>query len=100
MKMTLVCFLTAAFVALTSVPLEAAKPRKAERAENRAAARMLGRFDRNHDGSLDTSEAQRVRKAFDALKDLDSDKNGELSDSEISAAKVAKRRGKGGKKNP
>ena len=73
---------------------EAAKADKTERAEKRMAARMLGRFDANHDGTLDTAEAQRVRKAFEALKELDADKNGELSDSEIAAAKIVKRAAK------
>jgi hypothetical protein len=77
---------------------EAAKTGKSDRAEKRVAARMLGRFDANRDGSLDTSEAQRVRKAFEALKNLDTDKNGELSDSEITAAKVAKRGAKASKR--
>jgi hypothetical protein len=77
-------------------PVEAAK---AEKREGRMAARMLGRFDANKDGSLDATESERVRKAFAALKGLDTDKNGELSDSEIGAAKVVTRKGKGkGKK--
>lgn len=99
MRKILICLAALAVLGLTTLPIEAAKPGKAERAEKRAAARMLGRFDRDRSGSIDTSEAQRVRMAFAALKNLDTDKNGELSDSEITSAKVAKRRGKGGKKS-
>jgi hypothetical protein len=97
-KALIVCAATLAIIAFTD-SAEAAKPNKTDKSEKRAAARMLGRFDANHDGSLDTTEAQRVRKAFEALKNLDTDKNGELSDSEISAAKIAKRRAKGAKRS-
>jgi hypothetical protein len=80
---------------MLATPAEAAK---AEKREGRMAARMLGRFDANKDGSLDATESERVRKAFAALKGLDTDKNGELSDSEIGAAKVVTRKGKGKRK--
>jgi len=93
----ILCCTTVGIIAC-AISAEAAKPNKADRAGKNPAARMLGRFDANHDGSLDTTEAQRVRKAFEALKNLDTDKNGELSDSEIAAAKVAKRKAKGTKR--
>jgi len=77
---------------MLATPAEAAKGQKRE---GQMTARMLGRFDANKDGSLDAKESERVRKSFTALKSLDTDKNGELSDSEIGAAKVATRKGKG-----
>jgi hypothetical protein len=80
---------------LVDTPAQAAK---AGKREARMAARMLGRFDANKDGSLDAKESERVRKAFAALKGLDSDKNGELSDSEIDVAKVSAPKGKRNKK--
>lgn len=67
----------------------AKKPGKGER---RGEGRLLSRFDRDHNGTLDTQESDRVRKAFNALKNLDTDKNGDLSDTEISAAKLAEPR--------
>lgn len=98
MKLALVlCSVVVALLCGTQ-SAEVAKADKSERAEKRMAARMLGRFDANHDGTLDTAEAQRVRKAFEALKELDADKNGELSDSEIAAAKIVKRGAKGNKR--
>jgi hypothetical protein len=97
-KALIVCTATLAIIGFTS-SAEAAKPNKTDKSEKRAAGRMLGRFDANHDGSLDATEAQRVRMAFEALKNLDTDKNGELSDSEITAAKVPQRRAKGAKRN-
>jgi hypothetical protein len=97
-KAIFLCCVTITMIAFT-LPAHAAKANKADKSEKRGAARMLGRFDANHDGSLDTTEAQRVRKAFEALKNLDTDKNGELSDTEIAAAKVAKRGAKGAKRN-
>ena len=94
-------FLTIAALGISlfiPTPAEAAKGQKRQQ---RAAARMLGRFDANNDGTLTAKEAERVRRVFTTLKELDSDKNGELSDSEISAAKVTKgkRGGKRGKRN-
>ena len=74
---------------------EAAK-NKNKRAE-RQSAMMLGRFDRDGNGSLDEKEGKRVKGLYTALKQLDTDKNGELSDSEIAAAKVEKPKGKAGK---
>lgn len=82
-------------------PVHAAKVSKSEKAGKRAANRTFSRFDANGDGSLDSAEAQRVRRVYNTIKDLDTDKNGELSDSEIAAAKIeknAKRKGKGAKR--
>ena len=91
----IVTAITLAFAATPSA--EAAKGgRKGKRAE-RQAAMMLGRFDRDGSGTLDQKEGERVKGLFNALKQLDADKNGELSDSEIAAAKVEKPKRRGGK---
>lgn len=70
----------------------AAKNDNAPKGEKRSP-RMLSRFDSNHDGSIDSTEAVRVRNAYEALKALDTNKDGQLSDSEITAMKVAPRKG-------
>jgi hypothetical protein len=79
----------------TAAPAEAAKKNKANRDGHANVGRILSRFDRNNDGSLDQRESEHVRRFFGAVKSLDSDKNGELSDSEITAAKIEKRQKKG-----
>jgi hypothetical protein len=56
----------------------------------------LAKFDKNGDGSIDGKEANALRKHYEPLAALDTDHDGKLSDSEISAAKVGK--GKGGAK--
>ena len=84
--------LTAVF---TAAPAEAAKKNKPRRDGHANAGRILSRFDRNNDGSLDQRESEHVRRFFGAVKSLDADKNGELSDSEITAAKIEKREKKG-----
>jgi hypothetical protein len=88
---TVVAVITAGF--LFATPADAAKPNKANKANkaqkgDRMTARILGRFDHNHDGTLDAQEAEHARKFFNALKSLDTDKNGELTDSELNAAKL------------
>lgn len=55
---------------------------------NAATGRILSRFDRNHDGSLDSQEAERLKTAYSALAALDTDHDGKLSDTEVAAAKV------------
>lgn len=94
MKLILIPAIVLGVTLAISPSAEAAKGDKSARVEKRAGKRMLSRFDANRDGSLDTNEAQRVRTAYQALKNLDTDKNGELSDSEITAAKIPKRKGK------
>ncbi len=61
-----------------------------------AGARVLGRFDRNKDSKIDGEEAERLRSVYSAMAALDTNHDGQLSDSEISAAKVvtAKRKKK------
>ena len=82
---------------LTPSTAEAAKKNKGKRAD-RGTAMMLGRFDRDSSGALEGKESERVRKLYAALKELDTDKNGELTDSEIAATKVQKPKRKGGKR--
>jgi hypothetical protein len=87
---------TALSLAIIATPsAEAAKGAKKEKRAERQAAMMLGRFDRDGNGSLDQKEGERAKRLFTALKQLDTDKNGDLSDSEIAAAKVEKPKGKG-----
>jgi hypothetical protein len=84
---------------LTSLPADAAKEKKAAKKGQNSSARTINRFDRNHDGSLDSKEADGVRNTYNAIKKLDTNGDGQLSDSEISAAKVTQRKaGKRGKK--
>jgi hypothetical protein len=64
-------------------------PAEAGGKKNRAGAgRVLGRFDRNQDSKIDGTEADRLRTLYSTLAALDTDHDGQLSDSEISAAKV------------
>jgi hypothetical protein len=83
---------------LTASTAEAAKKNRAGKRGERAAAMMLGRFDRDGSGTLEQKESERVRQIFTALKKLDTDNNGELSDSEIAATKIEKRQRKAGGK--
>ena len=95
--------LIAAVVALvfSAVPAEAAKGARKGKRDQANGARYFARFDSNRDGSLDSTEAQRVRQAYEVMKKLDSNGDAQLSDSEISAAKVAQRKaGKRGKRKP
>jgi hypothetical protein len=88
------CLLTAITATfLMTAPADAAKKDRANRGD-RASANMLGRFDRDNNGSLDDKEAGRVRQLFSALKKLDADNSGDLSESELKAAKVAEPRKK------
>jgi len=94
----LITALTLGFI--TAGTAEAAKGNKNEagRGGNRQAARMLAHFDANHDGTIETNEAGRLRTAFDSLKALDKDNDGKLSDEEIASIKVPQTKaGKAGK---
>ena len=90
---SIVAPLTLVFAATPSAEAARNKNKRAER----QSAMMLGRFDRDNSGTLDGKEGTRVKGLYNALKQLDTDKNGELSDSEIAAAKVEKPKGKAGK---
>ena len=101
---------------LLPAPLHAAKgankAKKAAQTENAGkAARpgmLLKKYDTDSNGSIDGTEVEALRKAFDAdktgpLKKLDANSNGTLDDTEIAAIKKghAKRKGdaaKAGKK--
>jgi hypothetical protein len=99
MHTRILCLVTGLALAFLATPLaEAAKGARKEKRAERAAAMMLGRFDRDGSGTLDQKESGHVRSLYGALKNLDTDKNGELSDSEIAAAKIEKGKHKAGKK--
>jgi hypothetical protein len=84
----------AALLAATAAPLYAIKPDRPRKDGRASAGRVLSRFDRDSNGSLDASEAERVRRLFNMLKALDTDNDGKLSDSEAAAAKIEKRQGR------
>jgi hypothetical protein len=99
MRTRILCLVTGLSLAFLAAPsAQAAKGARKEKRAERASAMMLGRFDRDGSGTLDQKESERVRGLFSALKRLDTDKNGELSDSEIAAAKVEKAKRHGGKR--
>lgn len=79
---------------IAAVPAQAAKAGKGKKGAK--SGRVLVRFDRDHNGTIDGAEVARVQAAYTALAALDTDKNGELSETELAAAKVPA--GKGGKK--
>jgi len=86
---------------VSSIPAEAAQGAKAGKRGRPNQARFLSRFDADHNGSIDTTEAERVRLAYDAMKKLDTNGDSQLSDSEITAAKIPQRKagkGRGNKK--
>jgi hypothetical protein len=55
---------------------------------SKGGASVLARLDRNHDGSFDSAESERVIALYAALSALDTDHDGKLSESEVAAAKV------------
>jgi hypothetical protein len=78
-----------------AAPAQAAKGNKGKKGAH--AGRVLARFDRDHNGTIDGAEVAHVQAVYAALAALDTDKNGVLSESEIAAAKIPAG-GKGGKK--
>jgi Ca2+-binding EF-hand superfamily protein len=88
--------LAIAFLALCviAVPVQAAKAGKGRKGAK--SGRILNRFDRDHNGAIDGAEVAHVQAAYAGLAALDTDKNGELSESELAAAKIPT--GKGAKK--
>jgi hypothetical protein len=83
---TLRIIVAATFAALLSLGIQAEAA--AGKKNQRTTGRALGRFDRNHDLKIDGKEAERLRGLYSSLSSLDTDHNGQLSDSEIAAAKV------------
>jgi hypothetical protein len=86
--------LALAAVALPSTSF-AGKGNKAGKGAGKAAAQ----YDTNQNGMIDGDEVDALKKAFDAdktgpLKALDTDGDGKLSDGEISAIKVHKKKAK------
>lgn len=86
--------------ALAAAPAEAAKPgKKGTKGAN--SGRLLSRFDRDHNGTIDGQEVARVQAVFGALAALDTNKDGQLSESELASVKIPEGRkgaGKAGKK--
>jgi hypothetical protein len=81
-------------LAIAAAPAEAAKAGKGKK-----GGRHLTRFDRDHNGAINGEEVARVQAAYARLAALDTDKNAELSESELAAAEVpVSKRGKGAKK--
>jgi hypothetical protein len=79
--------LCAAVIAIPTLSF-AAKPGKGNK-----PGKIVRQYDANADGSIDGSEIEAFRKAFETdktgpLKQFDTDSNGTLSDTEISAIKV------------
>ena len=95
--LTLIVGLAALAIPSTSF---AGKGNKAGKGAGKAAAQ----YDTNANGMIDGDEIEALRKAFAAdpngpLKALDTDSDGKLSDSEISAIKIHKKGDKKKKKN-
>lgn len=67
-----------------ATPAHAAKKRK----KGAQGERVLAHLDRDHSGAIDGKEARRVQTMFAALSALDTDKDGQLSESELMAAKI------------
>lgn len=70
----------------------------AKKKKGAGGGRVLAHFDRNHDGSIDAKEGQRMIATYSALAALDTDHNGTLSESEVAAAKIPMGGKKGAKK--
>jgi len=81
-----IALLFAIFAGSVVVADAAPGDRKRDRARG---GRMLNRFDHNKDGKIEGQEAERLRRVFASLAALDTDRDGTLSDAEVSAAKVA-----------
>jgi hypothetical protein len=99
MRITTLSILTAIALALGVTPAEAAKGNKGNKREANRTAFMLGRMDRDGNGKLEGKESERLKNIYGALRKLDTDANGELSESEIAAAEVKKPQGRKGKKS-
>ena len=97
--LTLVVALAALAIPSTSFAGKG-KGNKAGKGAGKAAAQ----YDTNANGMIDGDEIEALRKAFAAdptgpLKAIDTDNDGKLSDSEISAIKIHKKGDKKKKKN-
>ena len=80
------------------------KANESEMADKAARPGMLLKtYDTDSNGAIDGTEADALRKAFDAdktgpLKKLDANANGTLDDSEVTAIKAHHGKGKGAKR--
>jgi hypothetical protein len=62
-------------------------------------ARVLAHFDKDHNGVIDGKEATKAQAVYAALYALDTNHDGQLSESELAAAKIPTGdAAKGGKK--
>lgn len=86
MILRLLAFATIAIFTFNS-PAIAAKGAKGQKGGG-GKGRILMRFDRDHNGVIEGQEATRLQAAYASLAALDTDKNGQLSEAEIAAAKV------------
>ena len=65
--------------------------------EGKGGSKAAAQYDANSNGMIDGAEVEAIQKAFDAdktgpLKELDTDSDGKLSDTEISAIKIHKKK--------
>ena len=87
--------LTSLALFVIAAPAQAGKGNKGQKGGH--SARVLAHFDKDHNGVIDGQEVAHIQAVYAALAVLDTDKNGELSESEVTAAKIPVG-GKGGKK--
>jgi hypothetical protein len=86
-------------VALLGLAIIAAPAQAAKADKGKKGGRILTRFDRDSNGAIEGAEVARVQAAYAHLATLDTNKDGDLSASELAAAEVpVGKRGNGGKK--
>ncbi len=86
--------LSALALALVTTSAFAAKGTKGNKA-NAQSARLLARFDTNSNGVIDADELPRLQAMYAALYALDTNHDGQISESEAAAAKIPVRKGGG-----
>ena len=88
-------------LAITSLALfviaAPAQAGKGKAGKKGGSSRVLARLDRDHNGTIDGAEAAKAQALYGALYALDTNHDGQLSESELAAAKI-QAGGKGGKK--
>lgn len=63
-----------------------------------ASSKVLSHLDKDHNGTIDGAEATKAQAIYAALYALDTNHDGQLSESELAAAKIQAGGKKGGKK--
>ncbi len=94
------CALTLAIPTSAFAGKGARKARKGEQAGKSARPGMLlKKYDTDKNGTIDGTEVEALRKAFDndPLKKIDANNDGKLDDTEIAAIKARHGRGETGK---